>query len=231
MRMDFFTQAKLHVLDTPIDVAKETLAFVLKQAHQAIDERGVFTIVLAGGSTPVLMYSLLAKCNEEWDKWRFFIGDERCLPQDDPERNSVVICQAFAGKVLTPENTFFIPAEIGAEEAAHAYGALILSYLPFDMVLLGMGEDGHTASIFPGIEQMHKDVYVSYNSPKPPPTRITMSKETLSNTSTVLFMITGANKNAPLQNIKNGELLPVTQVKGKDTIIMFDQDAVSQLDI
>lgn len=229
--MDFFTRAKLHVLDTPLDVAKKTLAIILEEAHQAIAERGLFKIVLAGGSTPVLMYSLLAQCDEQWDKWQFFIGDERYLPADDPERNSAVIYEAFAGKALTPENTFFIPAEIGAEEAASSYGELITPYLPFDMVLLGMGEDGHTASIFPGIAQLDAPVYVSYNSPKPPPTRITMSTEVLSDAAVVLFMITGSNKTAPLQSINNGEVLPVTQVSGSETIIMFDQSAVAQLDI
>ena len=122
-------------------VAQQACAEIAAAAQAAIRERGVFRLVMAGGGTPQRAYTLLAATAQDWDKWEIFWGDERCLPVDHLERNSQM-------SLPTPHR-FPIPAELGAEAAAAAYAQTIHDKLPFDMVMLGMGEDGHTASLFP----------------------------------------------------------------------------------
>jgi 6-phosphogluconolactonase len=123
-------------------VAQRACEWLAAAAAVAIRERGVFRLVLAGGGTPQRAYDLLAVTAQDWDQWEIFWGDERCLPVDHQERNSRMS--------LPTARRFPIPAELGAVAAAVAYAQTISEKLPFDVVMLGMGEDGHTASLFPG---------------------------------------------------------------------------------
>jgi 6-phosphogluconolactonase len=124
---------------------------ILDQANAAIAKRGRFRLVLAGGTTPTAAYRLLRDRDADWAAWHLYHGDERCLAVGDPERNSLVADEAWLHHVPVPRTQVHpIPAELGAEPAAEAYAAVVAEALPFDLVLLGIGEDGHTASLFPG---------------------------------------------------------------------------------
>lgn len=181
-------------------------------AEQAIAEKGQFSIVLAGGTTPLQCYELLAKMPLEWTKWHVFYGDERCLPVQDQQRNHQMVMQT--GLLNNIKNHFVIPAELAADEAAQQYAQVIASYLPFDLVLLGMGQDGHTASLFPNHPwaQNPDGVIAVANSPKPPPERISLNKSTLQNSKHLIALISGNDKKQAVMQWANGNALPIAQV-------------------
>jgi 6-phosphogluconolactonase len=217
------------IFESSAEVAEEVCDDILHHAEQAIAERGCFKLVLAGGSTPEQVYRLLAKKPAAWEHWYIYHGDERCLPADHADRNSVMAANALLDHVaIPPEQIFTMPTELGTEQAKLAYQAVIADRLPFDMVLLGMGEDGHTASLFPGhVHNDEESVHAVYNSPKPPPERITLSAKTLSSTRRLLFIITGASKRAAVKQWQGGEILPVTTINPESGVtVYFDKDAL-----
>ena len=202
------------VLGTPQSVASETARVIQAAASRAISLRGRFQLVLAGGRTPLASYNLLVGEPTDWDRWHIFLGDERCLPIDDIERNSVAATEAFLGRVPIPRgNLHWIAAEEGAAAAALAYEATIGARLPFDLVLLGMGEDGHTASLFPG-HAIPPDrlVIPVYDAPKPPPERVSLTPRALADCRELLILVTGAEKGPALAAWRAGADLPVSDV-------------------
>ena len=213
------------------EVAKTACQIIVSTAKKAIEKQGEFKIVLAGGTTPKQVYSLLSKENCDWQKWQLYLGDERCYPADHPDRNSQMIEQTFLSKVSIPkENIHFISAEKGAKEAANIYNKLIKNSVPFDLVLLGMGEDGHTASLFPkNSKQDLNDEYVSavLNAPKAPPERVTLTSKALSSTACLLIMVTGTSKHQAVRKWQDGEHLPVSKISAQTKIILLDKDALS----
>ncbi len=220
--------SRWHILATADQVATATFEQILKAADQAIAEQGLFKIVLAGGSTPEKVYRLLAKADLEWSKWWVYYGDERCLPVDHADRNSVMAEHSFLQSVAIPaEQVFTIPAELGPDLGAKAYAEVVEKAIPFDMVLLGMGEDGHTASLFPGhVHDLEQLTHAVYNSPKPPPERVSISAKALSDTKELLFLITGANKQEAVKAWRAGADLPVATIIPQNSVdIYIDADA------
>jgi 6-phosphogluconolactonase len=216
------------VLDTPQAVASETARVILAAAIRAISLRGRFQLVLAGGRTPLAAYNLLVGEPADWDRWHIFLGDERCLPADDTERNSVAAAHAFLDRVPIPrDNLHWIAAERGAAEAALDYEATVRERAPFDLVLLGMGEDGHTASLFPGLE-IPSDRLVApvYNAPKPPSERVSLTPRALADCRELLILVTGAEKGAALAAWRAGADLPVSEVaSGRAARVLVDRAA------
>lgn len=195
-------------------VAEEAARRIAAAARDAIALRGRFRCVLAGGRTPLAAYRRLADQPQAWASWHLFLGDERCLPADDAERNSRAIELALTGRVaIPPANLHWVSAELGAEEAARRYEEVIRSRLPFDLILLGMGEDGHTASLFPG-HVVPPGVYVApvHGAPKPPPDRVTLTPMALAAAPERLVLVTGAGKREPLAAWRRGADLPVARV-------------------
>lgn len=203
-----------HQFDTSIQVAEAVCNQVIRLAEQAISEKGNFKIVLAGGSTPEKVYQLLAHAETDWSKWMIYYGDERCLPADDKERNSIKAGHTLLEKVNIPSSQIYtMPTELGTVEAAKKYRLTIAEVDQFDLVLLGMGEDGHTASLFPGHQNnLEETVHEIYNSPKPPPERISLSANTLANTKKLFFIVTGVSKVEPVNQWKQGAELPVATI-------------------
>ncbi len=217
-----------HHLNTADQVATAACQQILEAANRSIFERGLFKLVLAGGSTPEKVYRLLAKADTDWSKWHIYYGDERCLPSDHPDRNSLMAAKAFLDLVTIPASQIFtIPAELGPELAAELYRKTIATAIPFDLVLLGMGEDGHTASLFPGhIHDPDELAHAVYNSPKPPPERVSMSAKALGNTRQLVFLITGKSKQEAVTNWRLGLELPVSSIVTENPIdIYIDSEA------
>lgn len=188
-------------------------------ARKAIAERGRFRLVLAGGSTPLSVYRRLAVSSQQWERWSLYYGDERCLPADHPERNSQLVIET--GLAARVDGHHPIPAERGGKAAAAEYRARIKSAQPFDMVLLGMGEDGHTASLFPGQDWPDKSVFAVTNAPKPPPERVTLGIHALQNCHCMLVMVTGDSKAAAAQQWRKGADLPIKQVADGDHALVL----------
>ncbi|MGR9117234.1 MAG: 6-phosphogluconolactonase [Gammaproteobacteria bacterium] len=200
---------------TPDEIATEACRFILAEAETAIAERGEFKLVLAGGTTPEKVYQLLAQSSADWSNWHIYFGDERCLPDDHQDRNSVMASRALLDKVAIPAGQVHImPTELGPEAAAEAYRKAVASAGSFDLALLGMGEDGHTASLFPGhVHREDESVHAVYDSPKPPPERISLSAKTLSASRRVLFLVTGAGKHDAVTQWRQGADLPVARIQ------------------
>ena len=198
-------------------------------AEDAIRERGAFHLVLAGGRTPQMLYHELGKRYAGDVHWHIWYGDERCLPVDDPARNSQMAETAWLTHSAIPsQQRRAIPAERGAILAAQQYQAWLENVAAFDLVLLGMGEDGHTASLFPGTTWDDADVIAVHDAPKPPPQRVSLSAPRLSRSRHVWIIVTGAEKREAVARWKKKENLPVAQVRGREeTVAWVDQAAAN----
>ena len=201
------------------------------EADAAIVARGAFHRVLAGGSTPRALYCALADRQAGDAHWRIWYGDERCLSPDHPERNSMMAEAAWlAASRIPPENRRPVPAERGAREAAQLYGEWLNETGDFDVVLLGIGEDGHTASLFPGHDwgkaDDSPDALAVLDAPKPPPERVSLSAARLSRSRRVWFLVTGDGKRGAIVRWKRGETLPASVVRGREqTAVWLDAQA------
>ncbi len=218
-----------HQFDTAADVADAVRKQIIDSAEKAIATRGCFKIVLAGGSTPEKIYQQLVAAKTDWSKWMIYYGDERCLPADDQDRNSIMASNALLAKVAIPaSNIFTMPTELGAVEAAKKYRQSIAGVDQFDLVLLGMGEDGHTASLFPGHKHDQAEtVHEIYNSPKPPSDRISLSAKTLANTRQCFFIVTGDSKRTPVKQWKQGADLPVATISPATGVDIYIDSAAA----
>jgi len=203
-----------HSFNTQDEINQATLQRILKAADEAIAKYGSFLIVLAGGSTPKSVYQLLAKEQADWANWHVFHNDDRCLPVDHAERNSKMAREAWLNHVAIPQTQIHdIPAELGNIEGAKAYAKTLAGVRSFDLVILGLGEDGHTASLFPDqAVDNSADAVPVFNSPKPPAERVTISQNRLNNTHEVLFLVTGAGKQQAVDNWLNGVAIPATLI-------------------
>lgn len=206
-----------HTFPSADAVRDQALGWICRAAAEAIALRGVFHIVLAGGTTPRAVYRALCNQAAQWDKWHVWFGDERCLPPADPERNSRMARDAWLDRVAIPAaRVHDIPAEAGPQAGAHAYAEALEGVAEFDLVLLGLGEDGHTASLFPGHAWGEApdspDVLAVHGAPKPPPDRISLSAQRLSCARQVLFLVTGAGKQDAVMRWRAGERIPVAAI-------------------
>lgn len=198
----------------------ESLATAVAQrivivAHQAIVARGVCRIALAGGETPRRSYEQLRHMPIIWANVHIYFGDERCLPVGDAQRNDTMAQHTLLQHVAIPAaNVHSISAELGAQAAASRYVLELDQATPLDLVLLGMGEDGHTASLFPDNPalQINESAAAVFDAPKPPPERVTLSMATLNAARRKIILVAGSGKQTALQRIAQGEQLPAGQV-------------------
>lgn len=215
--------SRWHHFETQDAINQATLNRILAAAKAAIASRGHFSIVLAGGSTPKSVYALLKDAQADWANWHVYHNDDRCLPVDNSERNSLMARTTWLNHVAIPANQIHdIPAELGNIEGAKAYANTIAGVPTFDLVLLGLGEDGHTASLFPNqAVDNSADAVPVFDAPKPPADRITMSQQRLSNTREVIFLVTGAGKQEAVDNWRNGVAIPATLITPKNGVDVY----------
>ena len=191
---------------------------IVDAAARAIERRGRFLIVLAGGSTPRDIYRSLRDADTDWSRWHVYFGDERCLPADNPERNSRMVADAWLDHVFIPHDQMHpLPAELGPERAARDYVKTLRNVGDFDLVLLGLGEDGHTASLFPGhdwgVASNSPDVLAVFDAPKPPPHRVSLSAARLSRARAVLFLVAGETKRDAVARWGRGADIPARAIR------------------
>lgn len=199
------------------ELHRECADFLVQAASKAIKSRGFFSLVVAGGNTPRGLYALLAEPQIsdllDWAKIFIFWSDERCVPSDHPESNFRMVQETLLSKIAIPlENIFRMPGELPADEGAKYYENIladfmaktagvkenISKFLVFDFILLGLGSDGHTASIFPGsdaLKQENQMVYaVSVSNTKPAISRLTLTLPVLNQARNVCFLVSGIAK-------------------------------------
>ncbi len=204
---------------------------ILDAARQAITERGVFRIALAGGTTPRKIYERLRNADADWAAWHVYFGDERCLPPEHADRNSRMAELAWLNHVPIPRGQIHpIHAESGAEAAAADYAQTLQGIGLFDLVLLGLGEDGHTASLFPGQNwgsaPDSPDALPVRNAPKPPPDRVSLSAHRLSGARQVMFLVTGASKRQAVKDWRNKINIPAAAIAPANGVDVFLQSTV-----
>jgi 6-phosphogluconolactonase len=233
-------QLRWHPLNDRQHVAEHLSKLILAEAKQCIQARGRFLLVLAGGSTPESIYRLLASADKhasDWRAWHIYYGDERALPAGHAERNDTMAQLSWLDHCAIPANQIHaIAAELPPEQAVDHYRKLVDDIEAFDLVLLGLGEDGHTASLFP--HNMETDISAKQsvlsisNASKAPAQRISLSYQRLSQAHAVWFIVTGENKKDILEQWRTADRLPapprfpaqwISPAKGVD--IFYDQDA------
>ena len=247
---DLSSSAEIRILTTPQELFASAAEEVVRLANQAAAERGRFTIALAGGSTPKSLYNLLAtnaRATLPWDRTYFFWSDERHVPPTDPDSNYRMADEAMLSKVpVPPGNVFRVPAENpDAATAAKEYESTLRKFfqlepgqLPkFDLILLGMGPDGHTASLFPGtVGLQEKSRLVIANWVEKLKThRLTFTLPVLNSARSVAFLVSGTDKapvvRAVLDEKVAGEQYPAKLVQPMDgkSIWFLDRAAASGL--
>jgi len=196
---------------------------ILKAADEAIIKNGSFLVVLAGGSTPKSVYQLLSQEKADWANWHVYHNDDRCLPVNHAERNSKMARDVWLNHVSIPQNQIHdIPTELGNVEGAKAYAKTLNGVRAFDLVILGLGEDGHTASLFPNqVVDNSADAVPVFDAPKPPAERVTMSQNRLNNTHEVLFLVTGAGKQEAVDNWRKGVKIPATLIAPENGVDVY----------
>ena len=217
-----------HQLPDAAAVAENAAIRILAEASEAIAQRGIFRLVLAGGRTPEATYRFLAKSEADWRQWEIFFGDERCLPAGHPDRNSTMAVKAWLDHVNIPrEKIHIIPAEKGPIEGARLYSLVVADVLPFDLVILGLGEDGHTASLFPGHHHPEEILVVPVTgAPKPPSERISLSAKALNDARQVLVLVTGRDKQDAVKKWKEGINIPISSITALEILdVILDTEA------
>ncbi len=208
-------------------------------AAEAISARGRFAVALAGGSTPRRAYELLAaREGLPWERTAIFFGDERCVPPDDPRSNFAMAREALLGRVpLRREAIHRIEGERPPEEAAARYEVTLRRELGvpprLDLVLLGMGSEGHTASLFPGSEALEERsrFAVAPATPQAGVRRVTLTLPALDAARQVVFLVAGEEKRAALAEVLagargEGPLLPAARVRPGKAIFLVTADAL-----
>jgi len=178
---------------------REAAARVATAIADALDARGVAHVALAGGTTPRRAYTLVGPLVPDWSAVHLWFGDERCVGADDPDANVRMVREALEapGAILHR-----IEGELGAEAAAEQY-ALLLGDTVLDLALLGLGEDGHTASLFPdnaGLDATGVAVGV-HGAPKPPPDRVSLTLDKLNEARAILLLTEGAGKREAMRGL------------------------------
>jgi 6-phosphogluconolactonase len=229
-----------------LDALSATAASAISElARNAISERGQFTIALSGGNTPRVLYEILAKdynAAMDWSHVHFFFGDERFVPQDDPASNYRMVKESLIEHLPIPqENIHPINTTFASpEEAAADYSSIILSFFSqevpsFDLILLGLGNDGHTASLFPGMseQEMKEGIAIATRSPVAPLDRISISLSILQNARNVFFLVAGEEKKQILKSVLTdvgnpASKYPAARVSPRGQLMWFTDEAAHE---
>lgn len=237
------------VLPTPAALAGEAARRFVAAGRQAIADRGHFAVVLAGGSTPAGLYRLLAappyRDQVDWSRTYVYFGDERCVPPDHPDSNYRMARETLLDVAPIPAgNVFRMAGELSPDEAARRYAALLRRNFSlrggarprFDLILLGMGDDGHTASLFPGMPALAeaRRLVVGSDVPgyvRPAVSRVTLTYPVLNAARGVLFLVAGANKVAAVAAVLAGpeppEPLPARRARPRQGRLTWLLDAAA----
>jgi 6-phosphogluconolactonase len=236
----------LVILPDPAALADEAARRFVALAHAAVADHGRFTVALSGGSTPRALHERLARLplseSVDWANVHVFWGDERLVPPDDLESSYRMARETLLAHVPIPAANIYPVPTIGGtpEAAASAYDETIAvtfgaNPARFDLILLGIGPDGHTASLFPGQPEVVRPsaalAVAVHNAPKPPPTRITCTYRLINAAANVLFLVAGADKAAVLREVLRGPAdvarLPAQGVRPQSGELIWLVDAAA----
>lgn len=207
--------------------------------EKAISEKGFFSVVLSGGTTPARLNRLLSRENGRkvaWEKVHFFWGDERCVPPTSLESNFNAARESLLSKIAVPPgNIHRIKGERAPEEAADSYEKELVSFFclkpgeppPFDLVFLGLGRDGHTLSLFPGTKALDEDkkLVCANFVPELGSWRVTLTLKALERARRAVFIVSGEGKAGALRDVLDKKNLPAGRVRAKELLWLVDAGA------
>lgn len=204
-----------HIYPDGDAVSNAAADYLATRIHNVLADRDSCHVALPGGTTPAACLRRLATMDLPWSRIHWYLGDERCLPVGDPDRNDTLLADCLWSQADIPEeNCHRTRAELGPAAAATEYSEQLSLVGHLDVVLLGMGEDGHTASLFPdnaGLS-LTEAVIPIFDSPKPPPERVSLSIPSIQAADLRVALITGAGKAAALAQVRNDAQLPINRV-------------------
>jgi 6-phosphogluconolactonase len=218
----------VRVLPDAEAVARFAADDLARRIDEALSAGAELHVALAGGGTPRRAYELLGQIEGSWQHVHLWLSDERCVPEDDPDANALMIRESLlATDRAEPPQFHTLPSPEQPEDAAWLYSQQILAQVPgatFDVIHLGMGPDGHTASLFPGHPGLHvreAPCFAVRDSPKPPPERVSFSLPLLRAARYTLLLVTGSDKRDALTKVRFGdEPLPTALLgEGLDEIV------------
>ncbi|MGV3665387.1 MAG: 6-phosphogluconolactonase [Leptospira bouyouniensis] len=204
----------------------ETLKFFNKtiQDKISIHSQSEIHIILSGGNTPLPIYRRLSTLELPWQQMHFWLADERCVSKTDSFRSEQEIKKALGDSILSRAFFHSLP-EGDPDFVANYFEEQIKNISNFTISFLGIGEDGHIASLFPNFEIGENDfspnVLSVYHSPKPPANRVSLSLNCLNRSEHVVFLVNGSNKMKIVDQVMSGEELPATKVKGRKSSQIF----------
>ncbi|KAL1565498.1 6-phosphogluconolactonase [Salvia divinorum] len=249
------SKGKVKVFDTEEDLAVSLAEYAADLSKKSSQRKDSFTVVLSGGSLVKSLRKLLEQPyidSVDWSKWHVFWVDERVVPKDHPDSNYLLAYNEFLSKVPIPTgNVYAINDALSAEGAADDYETCLkhlvktktidqsesTGFPKFDLMLMGMGPDGHIASLFPGHPLVHEnEKWVSFitDSPKPPPERISFTLPVINSSANIALVVAGAGKanavHVALSDVSNSDVLPVQLVEPEGELSWFlDKGAASKL--
>ena len=219
---------KWHIYKKFSDAEHAAADFIANMIVYSLMKKNICHIVLPGGNTPKNCLQLLARKNLRWEKCHWYLGDERCFEKNHPDRNDTMLQENFWSRIGNT-NIHHIPAELGPEQGASVYRTLMDATEAIDIAFLGMGEDGHTASLFPGNPALsdERSVVPVTNSPKPPVERVSLGLRTLLAAKHKVVLAGGNSKADIIARLKKGEDLPINRIGDID---WFVDEAASSIE-
>lgn len=198
-------------------LAAGAAALIFTLADRAIRSRWQFNLALSGGSTPARLFTRLTQPagHAIWRSTHVYWSDERCVPPDHPQSNFRLAQETLLSQVpIPPGNIHRIPGELSPEDAACQYREQLAPVERFDLILLGLGEDGHTASLFPGSPalRVRRKSAVAVHVPQLDSWRVTLTYPVLNRARNILFLVSGAAKADVLHRVLSGADLPAAHV-------------------
>ncbi|MCW7482133.1 6-phosphogluconolactonase [Leptospira kanakyensis] len=199
----------ISILRTKAEFISKAVEIFLTSYNEIILNRNQFHFVIAGGETPIPVYKEIIKIPITWSNFSFWFSDERCYPKSHPELNSEKVGSIFINELPIDKNQIhLINSSAGPEKAAGEYSDKLKEISTFDLVFLGIGEDGHTASLFPNMEigefENSPDAIPIYNAPKSPANRVSISFNKLKKSKKVVFLASGSSKEEIIKTIHLG---------------------------
>jgi 6-phosphogluconolactonase len=238
---------ELFIAGSADDLAREAASRLVQAAAQAIATRERFAIALSGGSTPRRLYQLLTQPPYrdaiDWSRTHLFFADERFLPHDDEDSTVRLVRETLLAGVDVPAGNFHAMPTGGdtPEGCASRYETTLRDFFggetpDFDLILLGMGPDGHTASLFPGHPEPAGLVASIHDSPKPPPVRLTLTYAAIYAAHAVWFLVTGADKATTINRVFNADpndpqALPAARIRARNGQSVWLVDEAAGADI
>lgn len=241
------------VYPDPEKVSEAVAERIVRIAHHAVSKKGRFTLALTGGRTPQLLFNRFASHYSDkmpWASIHVFWGDERCVPKEHDDSNYNLAHQTFLSKVaIPPQNIHRIQTEkTSPEDAAQSYEKILQEFfvatenepgITFDLTLLGVGKDGHTASLFPSApaleEELRWAVAVDAPASVSPPKRITLTYPVINRSERIFFLVTGTEKiqvvRSIFQNLESAKrIYPVARISALKKMIWFlDKNAMNDI--